>query len=206
MEMSLIVISLSNPISSKWNLHYFNPPCNFCLRFNGKYKLNKNCLQSLAYYQFYLLKTFERPKPPFHLLLCPPPPWPTVDSKVLWYKVVQRRLRIGCYVRYLHIAPGCGQAGFFLIKRLRINRRNYKTNNSSFYLQDRHNWKWFEDCSTKGELRFRMFILYSQNKTIPQKNAAQVVQSYIIDILRSPNWSPVIKPFRTHLYFMSLSY
>ena len=179
----------------------------FCLRFNSKYKLNKNCWQSLAYYQFYPLKTFERPKPPFHLLLCPPPPLcPTVDSKVLWYKVVRRRLRIGCYVRYLHIAPGCGQAGFFLIKQLRINRRNYKTNNSSSYLQDRHNWKWFEDCSTKGELRFRMFILYSQNKTIPQKNAAQVVQSYIIDILRSPNWSPVIKPFRTHLYFMSLSY
>ena len=151
------------------------------------------------------LKHLSDPNPP-SISYCAPPPCPTVDSKVLWYKVVRRRLRIGCYVRYLHIAPGCGQAGFFLIKQLRINRRNYKTNNSSFYLQDRQNWKWFEDCSTKGELLFRMFILYSQNKTIPQKNAAQVVQSYIIDILRSPNWSPVIKPFRTHLYFMSLSY
>ena len=153
------------------------------------------------------LKHLSDPNPPSISYCAPPPPLcPTVDSKVLWYKVVRSRLRIGCYVRYLHIAPGCGQAGFFLIKQLRINRRNYKTNNSSFYLQDRHNWKWFEDCSTKGELRFRMFILYSQNKTIPQKNAAQVMQIYIIDILRSPNWSPVIKPFRTHLYFMSLSY
>ena len=189
MEMSLIVISLSNPISSKWNLHYFIPHCNF---FVWDLIANINWIRTVDNLLHTInsthLKHLSDPNPP-SISYCALPPSPPP-----------------CYVRYLHIAPGCGQAGFFLIKQLRINRRNYKTNNSSFYLQDRHNWKWFEDCSTKGELRFRMFILYSQNKTIPQKNAAQVMQIYIIDILRSPNWSPVIKPFRTHLYFMSLSY
>ena len=34
---------------------------------------------------------------------------------------------------------------------------------------------------------FFMFAFYSQNKTLPHKNTTQVVQSHIINILRSPN-------------------